>query len=169
MNEQQIKKFWDKVNIKSENDCWEWIASYRLNGYGAFKTKEKTHGSHRLAYELTYGIITDNTLNVCHKCDNRKCVNPNHLFLGTQSENMKDCLNKGRLVIPEGQRFKKGNIPKNRIMSEEIANEIYNEIINRRKLKEKLNLKQLSIKYNISYESIRDISCGRTYKTQPSV
>ena len=163
MNEKQIESFWNKVNIKSENECWEWTASCRSNGYGAFKTKDKTHGTHRLSYELINGFITDPTLKVCHKCDNRKCVNPNHLFLGTQSDNMKDCYNKGRMFIPIGDRFEKGNIPPNTLITNEIASVIYNIINNRRNNKEKLNLKELSIQYNIPYTAIRDISCGRTY------
>ena len=163
MNEKQIENFWNKVNIKSENECWEWNASCRNNGYGAFKTKDKTHGAHRLSYELTNGFITDPTLKVCHKCDNRKCVNPNHLFLGTQKENMQDCKNKNRLVIPEGDRFKQGHIPKNSLITNDIALEIYNIIKNRRNNNEPLRLKNLSIQYNIPYNSIRDISCGRTY------
>ena len=162
MNEKQIENFWNKVNIKSENECWEWNASFRPNGYGIFKTKDKNHSSHRLSYELTNGLIDDN-LKVCHKCDNRKCVNPNHLFLGTQSDNMKDCYNKGRMYIPIGNRFEKGNTPLNVLINNELALIIYNIINNRRNNKEKLNLKELGIQYNIPYTTIRDISCGRTY------
>jgi hypothetical protein len=163
MNKEQIKRFWEKVNIKSENECWEWTASCRSNGYGAFRTKEKTHGSHRLSYELTHGNITDNTLKVCHTCDNRKCVNPNHLFLGTQKDNMQDCKAKGRLVVDKGVKFQKGNIPPNRQFDVILVTEIYNIISLRRNNKEKLDLKSLSIEYNIPYTTIRDISSNRSY------
>ena len=163
MNEEKIRSFWNKVNIKSEKECWEWIGAFRPNGYGIFKTKDKNHSSHRLSYELVNGLISDNNMKVCHKCDNRKCVNPNHLFLGTQSDNMKDCYNKGRMFIPIGDRFEKGNIPPNTLIANEIASVIYNIINNRRNNKEKLNLKDLAIQYNIPYTAIRDISCGRTY------
>jgi hypothetical protein len=163
MNKEQIKRFWDKVNIKSENECWEWTASCRSNGYGAFKTKEKTHGSHRLSYELTHSIITDDKLKVCHTCDNRKCVNPSHLFLGTQKDNMQDCKAKGRLVIDEGKKFQKGNIPPNRQFDVALVTKIYNIISLRRTNKEKLDLKSLSIEYNIPYTTIRDISANRSY------
>ena len=163
MNEEQIKRFWNKVDIKSEDDCWHWTASCRSNGYGAFKTKEKTHGSHRLSYELTYGSITDSTLKVCHKCDNRKCVNPNHLFLGTDKDNMQDCKAKGRLVVNEGKKFKKGDIPTNRQFDIAMVSIVYNIILLRRFNKEKLNLKSLSIEYGIPYTTIRDISTNRSY------
>jgi hypothetical protein len=163
MKDVNLDLFWIKVDKKSKEECWEWNASCRPNGYGIFKTKSKNHSSHRLSYELAYGEILDKDLKVCHSCDNRKCVNPNHLFLGTQSENMKDCYLKGRTILPEGIRFKKGNLPVTRITSQEIAEEIYKEINKKRLNKEKLNLREISIRYNIPYESIRDISCGRTY------
>ena len=161
MNEKQIESFWNKVNIRSENECWEWNAGLRT-GYGVFKVNRKSKSAHRLSYLLSYNK-DPGELCVCHKCDNRKCVNPNHLFLGTQKENMQDCKNKNRLVIPEGDRFKQGHIPKNSLITNDIALEIYNIIKNRRNNNEPLRLKNLSIQYNIPYNSIRDISCGRTY------
>ena len=161
MNEKQIESFWNKVNIKSENECWEWNAGLRT-GYGVFKVNRKSKSAHRLSYLLSYNK-DPGELYVCHKCDNRKCVNPNHLFLGTQSDNMKDCYNKGRMYIPIGNRFEKGNTPLNVLINNELALIIYNIINNRRNNKEKLNLKELGIQYNIPYTTIRDISCGRTY------
>lgn len=82
--------------IKSENGCWNWIAATRgKTGYGAFKYKGKTVDSHRVSFLFYNGEIPDGLL-VSHTCDNRLCVNPNHLFLGTHKDNYDDMVNKGR-------------------------------------------------------------------------
>lgn len=161
MNEKEIENFWNKVNKKSKNECWEWNASLR-SGYGVMSVNGKNQSAHRLSYLLHYKK-DPGKLFVCHKCDNRKCVNPNHLFLGTHRDNMIDCYKKGRMFIPINEGFKKGNIPENSLIDNNIASIIYNTINQRRKNKERLHLKQLSIQYNIPYTTIRDISCGRSY------
>ena len=87
------ERFWAKVD-KTES-CWLWRASLSQDGYGQFKLHGTMRRSHRVAWELVYGVVP-NGLFVLHSCDNPPCVNPGHLFLGTNTDNMRDCAAKGR-------------------------------------------------------------------------
>lgn len=88
------KRFWSKVDIRDNNDCWNWLGGIRGEGYGIFRYKRKTIDSHRFVWFLIKGIFPD--LFVCHSCDNRICCNPFHLFLGTSQDNINDMIAKGR-------------------------------------------------------------------------
>ena len=91
-----MERFYSKTE-KQSNGCIHWTGCIRgKSGYGAFKLNGKTVNAHRIAYILANGEITDNLL-VCHKCDNRLCVNPDHLFLGTHQVNYDDGVKKGRI------------------------------------------------------------------------
>lgn len=80
----------------NNKDCWEWKTRISPFGYGQFATTEgKTWQAHRFSYQLYKGEIPKNMC-VCHTCDNRRCVNPKHLWLGTRNDNIQDMIKKGR-------------------------------------------------------------------------
>jgi hypothetical protein len=95
--EESISAFWSKVDKSGgDNACWIWTGGG--DKYGKTCWNKTQMGAHRLAYILTHGDIPKGIF-VLHKCDNPICVNPSHLFLGTQFDNMRDCSRKGRLNL----------------------------------------------------------------------
>jgi len=104
--QRQIRDFWEKVDYTSNPDgCWEWQGALTHRGYGVKRNlvpelgeKHNVH-VHRMAWMLEHGDIQEGML-VCHVCDNRRCCNVKHLFLGTPAQNMEDKIAKGRGVNP---------------------------------------------------------------------
>lgn len=103
-------KFWSWVDIKSDNECWEWTGGKNTTGYGLYSLNspdwlyDKTGRTktqllaHRVSWYLTHGYISVDDVNnhVCHTCDNRKCCNPKHMFIGSMYDNVHDMISKGR-------------------------------------------------------------------------
>jgi len=103
-----IERFCEQIQYGRPNDCWEWQGKMFRNGYGCFYYKGRYLLSHRVSYEIAKDLITSPV--VRHTCHNRACVNPNHLIEGTQSENIQDSLDAGRLrtkvvVRGDGTRY----------------------------------------------------------------
>ena len=93
-----IARFWSKV--QKGPGCWEWQTYRDEDGYGQFYFRGRTRSAHRIAWEITYGPIA-NGLWVLHECDNPPCVRPDHLYLGTATDNNRDTVNRGRHVTPD--------------------------------------------------------------------
>lgn len=82
-------------NVNEKTGCWNWTKSIGNNGYGRISINNKRQLAHRLSFKLHNGYLP-NEMHVCHSCDNRKCINPKHLWLGTDKDNLRDMVKKGR-------------------------------------------------------------------------
>ena len=117
-----VKRFWDKVNILSKDECWEWTASLSKKGYGQFWYKGKLIKAHRFSWELYNKRKLPKGKQSLHNCDNPTCVNPKHLYCGTNQDNSNDRIARNKrdyygglttkLYSGEIWLIKKLNIPK---------------------------------------------------------
>lgn len=146
-----ISRFWEKVIKLGPADCWEWQASTAHGGYGMIQNGKDYMKAHRFSWEIHFGPIPENIW-VLHKCDNRKCVNPNHLFLGTPVDNVQDMMQKGRFILCSPE--KRGNAK----LSEKDVEEI------RRLACQGTKQRQIAEIYNISQSLVSSIILYKSHK-----
>jgi hypothetical protein len=103
------------ARVARGNGCWLWAGYIRPNGYGSLKILGRNFQAHRMSVLLD-GRDTPAGLDVCHHCDNRLCVNPAHLYVGTRQQNMADCISRGRHNKPVGEKH-----PRCKLSDSEVA------------------------------------------------
>jgi hypothetical protein len=146
-------RFMNKVEMIPFHTCWEWNAYKTIDGYGVFRdtmSKNKTKLAHRVSYELHNGAIPEGKL-VCHTCDNTSCVNPSHLFLGTDQDNTNDKVTKKRHQF--GQKVIGSKLDENMVREIREDCEIFN-----------LSVIYLAKKYKVSRSSIQGIITRKYWK-----
>jgi hypothetical protein len=144
--------------IISEAGCWEWVGA-KQHGYGNFSINGKGYRSHRVSWEFFNEKPIPNGLEVCHHCDNPSCINPDHLFLGTHEDNLRDMNNKNRAFFRKGMNMNSGNLNPSAKLS----------LLQVKEIKESLkNFKpglctELALQYRVCNSTIKDIKQGRKW------
>lgn len=139
------ERFFSKVDqSKGPLNCWLWKGAPYKDGYGAFYANRKALRAHRVSWEMAYGDIEEGK-KVCHKCDIPKCVNPLHLWLGTDKENVRDAITKGRFS------------------SYHRAKLTFDEVKQIRSMRNSLTQKALAKKFKVSQASISHILGLKTW------
>lgn len=150
-----LSRFSEKVMPVPESGCWIWIASLRSDGYGMFSLGERQRApvaAHRISYEMHRGSIPPGAF-VCHRCDTRCCVNPGHLFLGTNVTNMRDMVAK--------QRSTRGSRHPNAKLSERDIRPI------RKRLAAGETMPSIARDFQASWRAIANIKYGHTWSWIP--
>ena len=147
------ERFWSKVDKKEPEDCWLWKA-YSQGKYLPYGRMGYKDGKLILAHRLSYILNKGDPGNLCvlHKCDNSLCVNPDHLFLGTHEDNMKDKVNKNR------QSKMPGSTHPSAKLSEQDVIEI------KKRLSDGETLKSIAKKYNVHFSTISYIKIGKLWQ-----
>jgi hypothetical protein len=154
-NESDIARYWAKVDRRASGDCWNWLAYKTPEGYGQFGIGYRLYLAHRISWFLANSAMPARGLFVCHTCDNRGCVNPSHMFIGTPKDNMHDMIKKGRADHSRNLRGESQPVAK---LTEESVKEIW-----RLHIEEGWGQRRLGAKFGVSPPNIHHILRGNTW------
>jgi len=149
MHSLDIPRFWDKVN--KTDTCWFWTGAITGSGYGHLKHRGYELSVHRISYEMFHGDIPNGML-VCHTCDNKHCVNPAHLFLGTQKENLKDAQEKG--IMPRGSKHYLARLTEDEVL---MIRSLHSEGYGRRRLARMFYVGETTIRHIVDRNTWKHI------------
>lgn len=145
-------RFFSQVMVGKADSCWEWLGNVNSNGYGHFSFKDRHLLAHRMSFEFFGGEIPDRMV-VMHSCDNRLCVNPQHLRVGTQADNLQDAAQKGRMFRPDTRGERNGNTRLTKSDVDEI----------RQRLSVGLRQKDIAAAFGVHPDTIHNIKHGKTW------
>jgi hypothetical protein len=146
------ERFWEKVDKTNPDGCWIWVGARSGNRAGLFAiTKYNRIIPYRFSYELKYGKIPEG-LFACHKCDNGLCVNPDHIFIGSQTDNMRDMSEKDRSHHTHGADLHRGCLTDNDIRE---IRKFYHD--------QKLSTRKIAQMYGVGKTTIEQILNGITW------
>jgi hypothetical protein len=149
------EKFLAKICPQKANGCWLWTGLVRPDGYGAARFEGREQGAHRVAWKLFRGAIQPGFV-VCHQCDVRACVNPEHLFLGTAADNVADMRVKGRCRL--GERHGSAKLTLAQVQEIKV---LLGE--------ERMYMSEIARQFGVSQTTIRAIRTGKTWKDSTKV
>lgn len=164
LEESDLNRFWTKVAITANpKTCWEWNGVLNNRGYGSLMVKDKRYLAHRLSYFINKKTDPQSLL-VLHSCDNRKCLNPNHLFLGTAKDNTQDMIKKGRKGVYDHSLRDNTNIARGEKSGRSVLTK--QKVLNIRESYQKDNVSQRSLakKYKVHPATIQFIIERRNWK-----
>jgi hypothetical protein len=148
------ERFASKFEI-AESGCWHWTGRLEANGRGRMRIAGRYVLAHRVSYELHKGPIPPGLL-VCHHCDNPRCVNPEHLFLGTVADNSADMVRKGRSHHHNGSRRGAGN-PNAKLSTADV--ELIRQAVARGQ-----DDASVAVRFGVTRTTIKDIRLGKTWR-----
>lgn len=150
-----LERFWSKAHRPDGPDvCWPWFRAVNEDGYGHFllRKHENPAGAHRVAYALANGGVIPAGGVVCHRCDNPACVRPAHLFLGTQLDNIRDCIAKNRHFRTRGESHHKARLDDEKVRAIRAAAKRPGLVV------------ELAALYGVSQSTIRSVRRGEFWR-----